>query len=283
MLAALIIVLREVIEAGLVVGIVLAATQGVRGRALWVGLGIGGGLAGACMVALFAEAIADAINGAGQELFNAAILATAVAMLAWHNIWMSTHGRTMAAEVKTLGRAVAEGQRTLTALAVVVGVAVLREGSEVVLFLYGIAVTGQENAASMALGGVLGLLLGAGVAALMYLGLLRIPARHLFSATSTLITLLAAGMASQAVAFLQQGGLTDAPALAHLAQPVWNSAALLSDASWGGRILHVLVGYTDQPSALQLAAYLLTIGLIASGMKVIGKTAPDSTPQTVEL
>jgi hypothetical protein len=60
MLATAIIVFREVLEAALVVGIVLAASKGVRDRLLWVGGGVGAGIAGACLVAFFAETIADA-------------------------------------------------------------------------------------------------------------------------------------------------------------------------------------------------------------------------------
>src|SRR6202012_5474726 len=89
---------------------------------------------------------------------------------------------------------------------IVVGVAVLREGSEVVLFLYGIIAQGGTSNAALALGGVLGLAAGAAVSALMFFGLLTIPAHRLFNVTSGLITLLAAGMASQAVIFLQNGG-----------------------------------------------------------------------------
>ena len=53
MLGALVIVFREAIEAGLIVGIVLAATRGVPNRAAWVGLGIGVGAVGAGIIALF--------------------------------------------------------------------------------------------------------------------------------------------------------------------------------------------------------------------------------------
>ena len=56
-------------------------------------------------------------------------------MLTWHNVWMARHGRELASEVRAVGQAVAEGSKSLFALAVVVGVAVLREGSEVALFL----------------------------------------------------------------------------------------------------------------------------------------------------
>jgi len=80
MLATLLIIFREVIEAGLIVGIVLAATKGVPRRGLWVAYGIVGGVGGACLVAAFAGQIAPLFEGSGQELFNASILLLAVGM-----------------------------------------------------------------------------------------------------------------------------------------------------------------------------------------------------------
>ena len=265
MIAALIIVFREVIEAGLVVGIVLAATRGVPSRGLWIGYGIGGGVAGACLVAAFAGAIANAFAGSGQELFNAVILLVAVVMLAWHNVWMARHGLAIAAAVKAVGDAVAAGSRTMAALAIVVGIAVLREGSEVVLFIYGIAVSSNETVTSMTMGGVAGVLLGAGISAITYIGLLRIPARHLFSVTSWLIALLAAGMAAQAVAFLQLAGVETA-----FAQTLWDTSTFLADSSVLGKILHTLIGYTDRPTVLQLLVYLGTLTTIFVLMRLLG-------------
>ena len=271
MIAALIIVFREVIEAGLVVGIVLAATRGVTSRGLWVGYGVGGGVAGACLVAAFAGAIANAFAGSGQELFNAVILLAAVVMLAWHNVWMARHGREIATRLKAVGKAVAAGSRTMIALAIVVGIAVLREGSEVVLFLYGIAMSSKETAIAMVTGGVTGVLLGAGVSAMMYYGLLRIPTRHLFSVTSWLLALLAAGMAAQAVAFLQLAGIVTA-----FAQTLWDTSNFLADNSILGKILHTLIGYTDRPTALQLLVYLATLAMIFVLMRLLG-SAPRRT------
>ena len=264
MLATLVIVFREVIEAGLIVGIVLAATQGVARRGLWVGYGVIGGVAGACLVAAFAGQIASLFAGSGQELFNASILLLAVGMLTWHNVWMASHGRAIAQEMRQVGADVAAGKRPLPALSIVCGVAVLREGSEIVLFLYGIAASGGTSAAGMMAGGALGVLAGAGVSALMYFGLLTIPARHLFSVTSGLITLLAAGLAAQAVAFLQQAGYLDV-----LTSTVWNTSWLLSDDSLIGRLVHTLIGYTARPSGAQLLIYLVTIAVIVGLMQFV--------------
>jgi len=274
MLAALIIVFREVIEAGLIVGIVLAATKGVAQRSLWVGAGIAAGVLGACLVAAFASQISNLFEGYGQELFNASILILAVGMLTWHNVWMAGHGKQMAREMRSLGAEVTAGRRTLTALAVVVGVAVLREGSEVVLFLYGVAAQGGLSTASVLAGGSLGLVAGAAVSAAMYFGLLTIPAHRLFSVTGWLITLLAAGMASQAVLFLQNGGY-----LQFLMTPLWDTSWLLPEAGEGvlgivGRMLHTLIGYSDQPDGLQLIAYLGTIVVINVLMRVVNRNKP---------
>jgi len=186
-------------------------------------------------------------------------------MLVWHNVWMARHGREIAATMKADGKAVAAGSRTMAALATVVGIAVLREGSEVVLFLYGIAVSSNETTTAMVTGGVTGVLLGAGVSALMYYGLLRIPARHLFSVTSWLLALLAAGMAAQAVAFLQLAGIVTA-----FAQTLWDTSNVLADNSIFGKILHTLIGYTDRPTALQLLVYLATLAMIFVLMRLLG-------------
>jgi high-affinity iron transporter len=254
MLAALIIVFREVFEAGLIVGIVLAVTGGVAHRNRWIGGGVVAGALAACVVAAFAGALSQLFEGMGQELFNAAILGVAVLMLTWHNVWMAHHGREIAGEMRAVGQAVAEGRKSLLALAVVVGVAVLREGSEVALFLYGVAASDGGSALSLALGGVLGLALGAAVCLLTYFGLMRIPPRALFATTTVLITLLAAGMATQAVAFLERAGWLNS-----LDTVVWDSGWLLSEKSIVGRAMHTLVGYTDQPTEMQLAVYVAVL------------------------
>jgi high-affinity iron transporter len=274
MLASLVIVFREVIEAGLIVGIVLAATRGVPRRTWWVTCGIVGGTLGACIVAVFAGELGALFNGSGQELFNAAILLVAVGMLTWHNAWMAGHGRELAREVRAVGTAVAEGHRPLTALAVVVGVAVLREGSEVVLFLYGIFATGGTTVGAMLAGGALGVVLGGAMSALIYLGLLAVPAHRLFAVTTGLITLLAAGLASQAVFFLQQ-----ADYLQGLATPLWNTSWLLREDSVPGRLLHTLIGYTAMPDAAQLLAYAMVIALMLALMRLArGRIATARQP-----
>jgi high-affinity iron transporter len=140
-------------------------------------------------------------------------------------------------------------------MAVVVAVAILREGSEVVLFLFGNAAGGGETLGAMAAGSALGLAAGAATSWVLYRGLLIIPPRRLFAVTNLLIALLAAGMAGQAAVFLNKANLVPS-----LGDQLWDTSKILADDTLVGRALHVLTGYADRPMGVQLAAW---IGVLA--------------------
>ena len=201
-------------------------------------------------------------------------------MLTWHNVWMASHGREMARDTEKPRRhdvhhaASAPWRRS----PIVVGVAVLREGSEVVLFLYGIMAQGGTTNAALSLGGGAGPVLGRRGAyrRLMYFGLLDHSGAPAVAVTSGLITLLAAGMAAQAVLFLQNGGYINA-----LTDTVWNTAWLLSEESIAGRLLHTLVGYSDAPDGAQLIAYLATIALVLGLMRLVERAPAGPRPAPV--
>ncbi|SFV25671.1 FTR1 family iron permease [Hyphomicrobium facile] len=257
MLAALVLVFREVLEAGLIIGVVLAASRGVIGRGGAVSLGVVAGIAGSAVVAFFAAGISNAFDGRGHEIFIAAILLFAVVMLAWHVVWMAQHAREMTQQLRQLGNDVTAGRRSLFALGAAVAIAVMREGSEVVLFMTGIVMGGTETAGQLLIGSVIGLALGAAVSMVLYFGLAAIPLKRMFSVTGVLVTLLAAGLAASAVAQLSSAGLLNV-----LDTPVWDTSWLLSEKSWFGQILHILIGYMAKPTGMQLIAYGITAGTI---------------------
>jgi high-affinity iron transporter len=262
MLGTALIVFREVLEAALVVGILAAATRTTSGRAAWLASGLVVGLLGSVLFALGTDAIASLADGIGQELFNAIVLGVAVLMLAWHNIWIVSHGKQLAAEARSVGDAVHSGRLARRVLLGVVALAVLREGAETVLFLYGIAVSGQTSTNAMLAGGALGVAGGVLVGWLLYAGLLRIPLRWFFATTATLVLFLAAGMASQAAGFLIQANL-----LPSLVEPLWDTSAILSNDSMLGVLLHGLVGYVARPAGMQVLCYVLVLLAIVTGMR----------------
>jgi high-affinity iron transporter len=261
MFAAAIIVFRESLEAALIIGIMAAATRGIAMRSRWIWAGAIAGCVGATLVAAGMEGISDMASGMGQELFNAAILTLAVGMLAWHNIWMASHGREMANQAKNTARAIHEGVAERSVIFIVVAMAVLREGAETVLFLYSLASSGEDGWTHTLSGGSAGLLAGALVGGLLYVGLLRIPLRWFFTFTSALVLLLTASMASQAARYLVQ-----ADVLPSLGAPVWDTSSILAQSSAVGTLLHGMIGYDEQPAGIQLVFYVLALTLTAVGM-----------------
>ena len=257
------IVFREALEAAMIIGIIAAATQGIPTRGRWLVGGTFLGLAGSALVAASMEVIAQFADGVGQEVFNASILGVAVLMLAWHSIWMASRGREIAAEARLIGSAIRGGQQNLSMLLVVIAIAVLREGAETVLFLYGVAISGSSNFLEMITGGALGLAGGVAVGVTLYLGLLRIPVRWFFAVISALVLLLAAGMAAQAARFLVQADL-----LPSLKSPLWDVSGILPNESAVGTVLHGLVGYDAHPAGIQVVFYVTVAVVIAACMRL---------------
>jgi len=262
MITSFIIVFREVLEASLVVGIVAAAVKGLPHRGRWVGLGVAIGVAGAAAVAAGIGEISRFANGSGQEIFDAGVLFGAGLMLAWHNIWMAQHGREMATRLKTLGGDVISGRESLFMLVGVTALAVMREGSEVALFLYGIAAGGTGDA-SLAGGSLIGLAAGIATGFVLFAGLSRIPLKRLFQVSGWSILFIAAGMIARGAQFLVQGGF-----LPPLVERVWNSSSVISGNGLLGRSLGALVGYTPTPSLLQILVWSGTFAAIGALMLV---------------
>jgi high-affinity iron transporter len=264
MFAIALIVFRESLEAALFIGIIAAATTGLAKRSGWLSAGIGLGVLGALLLAFLAGHISAWMDGLGQDMVNIGVLSVALLMLLWHCVWVTTHTREMVREAHRLGASVNEGDRTPWALLVVVALAVLREGAETVLFVSGSLGGAVQSTSAVLLSGALGLASGVLLGVGLYAGLSRIPTRHVFTVTNVLIALLASSIASQLVRALAQAGLVE-----RWSTPVWDSSAWLSPDSAMGTLLHALVGYDAQPSALQLASYVAVLAFIAAGTRLL--------------
>jgi high-affinity iron transporter len=194
-------------------------------------------------------------------VFNATVLGVAVILLGWHSVWMSAHGLELSTAARQIGRDVSNGRRELSAILVVISLAVLREGSETALFLYGLMSNGDVTAPAVLSGGAFGLLAGALLGLLLYAGLLRIPMKWFFRVTSFLILLLAAGMASRMAQFLIQADM-----IPGLASPLWDMSAILPTNSAAGAFLHALAGYDAAPMGMQVLFYAVALITIPVGM-----------------
>lgn len=267
MLATAVVVFREVLEAALIVSVILAATKGVAHNAVYISGGVLAGLIGSWLVAFFTGQLAASFEGNGQELFNAGVMFTVVLLLTWHIVWMQRHGRQLVQEMKDVGAEVRTGHKSLLVLGMVVALAVLREGAEVVLFMQGLAASGQVG--NMLGGLALGAALGVAAGGVLYLGFLKLPVGKLFTSTNFLLMLIAAGMAARGAGVLIQAGF-----IPSLQDPVWDTSAILSDGSALGKFFGALVGYIAAPSAMQLLFYGLTLVTITLLIKLQKTAAP---------
>lgn len=266
MIAAALIVFRESLEAALFVGIIAAATRGLSGRTTWLVGGVVAGILGAAALAAGADQIGAWADGIGQDLVNAVILGVALLMLAWHCIWVSTHGQEMTRDARSLGSSVREGRRTPRALIVAVALAVLREGAETVLFVTGLTAGTPGDTGSMFAGAGLGLAAGVAVGILIYFGLSHVKPHRLFAVTNAFILVLAAAIASQLARALAQAGLVNIGSDA-----LWDTSRFLPSDSPVGVLLHALAGYDAQPTGLQLAFYLGTLIIIGVSTRLVRK------------
>lgn len=276
MFATAIIVFRETLEAALFVGIVAAATRGLAGRTQWLAGGVFVGILGALALAAGASKISALADGIGQDLVNVGILSLALVMLAWHCIWVSTHGKDMSQDARQLGSSVRTGTRSPRALIAAVVLAVLREGAETVLFVAGLATGTPGSSQSVLLGVSLGVLGGVVIGLMIYFGLSKVKPHNLFAVTNTLILLLAAAIASQLARALAQSGLVDL-----WSSTLWDSSAVLRTDAPFGVLLHALVGYDAQPSGLQLAFYLGTLLIISLGTRQMRRQQQRQLPSAL--
>lgn len=277
MLGSAVIVFREVLEAALIIGLIMAVTRGVASRTRLVMTGIAAGVSGALLLALLSEWIAPLAQGVGQEILNAAILSAAVVMLSWHLVWMKQHAAALTHQIKQLRGRIDSGESSSTIIAIIIGLAILREGSEVVLFMYGLSAAGSDAGGLMA-GGALGLAAGILVGVVLYFGLARVPLKPLFRFSGWLILLLTAGLAAQASGYLVQANIL--PALGY---QIWDTSAILSEQGLIGQLLHIVIGYVAQPMGIQVVTYAVTIVTLLSLMALAAgaRPRPDAEPGQV--
>ncbi|EAA4616355.1 FTR1 family protein [Salmonella enterica] len=268
MIAVILIVFREVLEAGLIISVILAACKGYKISHLVIA-GITSGVIFSGLLALFTNSIENALSGTGQEVFNSALLLTATLMLSWQIVWMSTKGKEMAdASRNEVRNILSEGNKNY-AIAVVVAIAVMREGSEVVLFMYSIIISTGTSVTAMFTGGIIGIGAGIVFTFLLYRGLILIPLKFIFLLSNIVLTFIAAGLASQGIGILSSIDIIPA-----IKDTVWDSSWLLSDNSWQGGLARAIFGYTSTPSGVQIITWILVAALILSISSLLKRKKP---------
>lgn len=253
MLPAFIITFREILEIALILSVIAAATKGLKQQKRWIWSGIFLGLIGSSIIAIFAKNISDFASGIGMELFNASILICATLIICWTAIWMRVHARKVFSNIKKQTTKVIDGDLPKHTITLIIALAVLREGAEIIIFLYSMIASGQE-AHLLILGALGGVGVGSTLGLLLYLGIISIPTKLIFKVTTILLFLIASGMAATSAKFLVAAGY-----FGSLSNTLWDTSNILSDKSITGQIMHVLLGYSSNPMAIQLIFYCSTL------------------------
>lgn len=260
MLQVFIVVFREIIEISLIIGILSAATKGILYRERYIAGGLMLGVLGSVALAYTMDNISSMVDGDGQEIFNGIVLILASLLITWTVIWMQKHSKSLSGELKALANKVRTGDKTILSLLLVTTLSVLREGSEIVLFTYGIFMTGISFAQLM-MGFFAGMLCGSLCGLALYYGMMKIFGRYFFKITTWILVFLSCAILSQGV-----GYLVSVEVVPSIIDPIWDSSGLISDQSIVGKILNICIGYIDQPSATVVIAYIVNFLVLMAGL-----------------
>ena len=253
MLIAFLIMLREGIEAALIVGIVAGfLKQSGHSRLMpkvWLGV---------ALAALMCLGIGYGIHSATgeipqkeQEFVVGVIGLVAVAMLTYMILWMKKAARSMKQQLQdSVQMALNRGDGQGWALVGMAFLAVAREGLESVFFL--LAVFQQSPTWSMPVGAVLGLLAAVVIGALIYQGGMRLNLAKFFRWTGVFLIVVAAGLVAGSLRALHEAGVWN-----HLQEVVFDSSKYLHEDSPLGVLLGGFFGYTDHPTQGEVLAWLL--------------------------
>jgi len=252
--AALLITLREGLEAALIISILLAYLRQLgrtdRTPLVWWGAGLAALVSLAVGTVIFAAAAE--FGGAAEELFEGSVSLFAVGVLTWMILWMRRQGARLRSDLQArVDSALLGGGLGLAALAFVV---VLREGIETALFVFAAAkatAVASGGAGAQLFGAAIGLGIAFAIGALLYRGAVRLDGRTFFKVSGALILVVAAGLFAFAVRELQEAGV-----LAFLEGQVFDVSGWLPDESGVGAVLRALVGYQANPTVLELFAWI---------------------------
>ncbi|WP_268797082.1 iron uptake transporter permease EfeU [Pseudomonas huanghezhanensis] len=252
MLVPFLIMLREGIEAALIVGIIASyLRQTGRGEwmpAVWIGVFL------ACALALLVggglEMVSAEFPQKQQELFEGLVGLLAVIILSSMVFWMRKVARSIKHELHaSLDAALAGSKNQTYALIAMVFFAVAREGLETVFFL--LAIFQQSEGTDAPIGALLGLLIAVGIGFAIYSGSMRLNLARFFRWTGLFILVVAAGIMANSVQALHEAGVWN-----HFQTVVFDISSTLPMDGPAGSVLAGMFGYQDAPTVSVLSVYL---------------------------
>lgn len=259
MLSALIITLRETLEAALIVGIILAYLNKTdnRGHSKIVWFGVLAGIILSLVLAFIFQTFFGGFEGAAEELYEGITMIIAATLLTWMILWLIFQRHNLKKNIENKMQTYIEKDHPV-GLFLLSFVSVAREGIETVIFLQAAAIQTQDT--NLIIGGSLGIIIAIILSYFLYKGIKIIPLKKFFTVTSILLILFAAGLFVHGIHELQEAGVVPT-----IIEHVWDINPLLNEKSTIGGLLKGLFGYNGNPSLLEVInyiAYLLGISFV---------------------
>jgi high-affinity iron transporter len=272
MLSALLIALREGLEAALIVSIIAAylVRSGRRAELRGVWLGVAAAVAISVVAGLVIAAGAAVLSHRAQELYEGAAGVIAVAVLTWMIFFMRKHARSQKPELESAAAgALSSGHPN--AIRVLAFTAVVREGLETVLFMNA-AFTSSSSPGATGAGAVIGLVIAVALAYGMYRGGIKLNLRRFFQITGGFMILVGAGLLSSSIHEFNEGGVLNI-----LTTQAWDVSGVIGPTGVIGSVLRGLLGYEARPTVLQVLVwwgYLIPTLIAFYGMpRMLTRTA----------
>ncbi|MDX1492303.1 MAG: FTR1 family protein [Pseudohongiellaceae bacterium] len=244
MTSAVIIILREVLEAMLLICTLMASARAVGLHIRWMPFAIVVGISGAFSYALFLSEISSSFDGFGQEIVNSALLITVTICLVVHNF--------VAIRINGIGRSTHLVRLSIAVMCTAIAMAMTREGAEMYLYVYAYGVLAGETLSVLS-GAVIGAGIGLSLGTFVYYGLRSLSPRVCLFTCAGVVAVVGASMVSQATLYLSQADILQMQA------PVWDTSNIVSESSLLGELLHASIGYEASPTLTQLMLYLVTV------------------------
>ncbi len=260
-----VVIFRECLEIALLFGIILAATKPIHQSRTYIITGSLIGLVAAALSAFFAEAITQSFNELGDEVVDSGIILFTALMISWTVVWMQGYSGKIHHNLSELSENINAGTASKYSLIIMISTVVLREGVEIILFVYSISSASKISPSDAMMGFGLGCFMGLMVGSVIYMGLIKYAGKYIFQISSVMLTLIAAGLSSEAAGILTSSGIINI-----MSEQVWDTSWLIGDESIVGNLLNITFGYDARPNGMQITFYALSILITMTFSKIRG-------------
>jgi len=253
MVDAVLLVLREVLEAALIVSLLLALTYKLQLHYRWSIIALVCGFLGSIFLAYYTSAIADAADGRGQELLNVVLYLVVVVCVLWVGFLITSVFVSCIKNKKNNERLIATEKNNpyllIMLCSVIVSFSLAREGSEIWIYFSSFTIQSQSFYSAL-IGAAIGIGIGMSLGGITYYLLIFMKEKYFTPGFLVVVTLLSGGLSLQIAKQFMQIGLLDSDG------PIWDSSFLVNEKSWVGELLYALFGYDAQPNSVQAYFYL---------------------------